>query len=422
MSYVQWKVVRYAFNGTNWSGSGTVISDFYDPILQVALGDKKDSFQLKLNNPYDRWDNYFQPNDKVEISRVTNTSTFAADDIKMVGVIRNLPNQSSGTQNELRIEGFNYGESIATGIVFINPLNKNAMEIVEEAVDNLALNNSNFAVTYSATNPVLKKDGVTAFPTHSIKYFYKPLSKVLEEQLSDSYTEDGAYFWWVDKDNKLQIRSSDAGTEHTYNSETDLHTTDYKDGRDISKVRNYIIIKGGTDPSGLPIQTRVTDYVSISKHGMKFYFMVSEKKYAESLNQEDMAKSWGTAQATKRYPTSYPFVTSWYASYTKTVESVSVVAGSQVTVNSDAQYRGVLREEVITKLKADAQEVINNTKYGKLQVDITTRAGSKAWLLGDRIVCTIPKIGAVDKTLRVMEIQYTTETDSYSLEEDKGTI
>ncbi len=421
MSYVQWKITRYAFTGTGWSGSGTVISDAYDPMISVALGDKKDTFSFKLNNAYDRWDNYFQPNDKVEISRVTNTTVFAADDIKMVGIVRKIPAEASGVQNELRIEGYNYSESVATGIVFINPLNKNPMEIVSAAVDNLRLNNSNFTVTYSNTNPTTKKNG-TAFPTYSQKYFYKPLSKVLEEQLSDAYTQDGAYFWWVDKDAKLQIRADTAGSVHTYNSETDLVTVSYKEDRDTSQVRNYVIIKGGTDPAGLPIQTRVSDTSSITKHGMKFYFMVSNKKYAESLNQEDMVKSWGTSQATSRYPTSYPFTTSWYASYTDTIESVSVVAGSQVTVNSDAQYSAVLRQEVITKLKADAQQVIDGTKFGKLKVDIATNAGSKAWILGDRISCTIPKIGAVNKLLRVKEIQYTTEIDTFSLEEDIGTI
>ena len=421
MSYVSWKVVRYPFNGTGWDASGTEIAQIYDPILSTALGDKKDSFSMKLNNPYDRWDNYFQPNDKLEIYRVTNSSTFSSSDIKMVGVLRNIPANTSGTQDELRLEGYNFGESVSTGIVFIDEVNKNPMQIISDAVDNLRLNNSNFTITYGGSNPTTKKTG-GAFPTHNVKYFYKALSKVLEEQLSDTYTDDGAYYWWVDKDNILQIRANTYGTEYTYNSETDTTTVAYKDGRDTSQVRNFIIIKGGTDPAGLPIQTTYRDFTSITKHGMKFYFLVSNKKYAETLNQQDMLKSFGTAQATKRYPNSYNFTTSWYASYTKTVEGVSVVAGSQVTVTSDAQYKAVLREEVITKLKKDAEEVVNNTKYGKLQVDITVTAGSKSWQLGDRIKCTIPKIGAVDKLLRVNEIQLTTETDTFSLEEDIGTI
>jgi hypothetical protein len=104
------------------------------------------------------------------------------------------------------------------------------------------------------------------------------------------------------------------------------------------------------------------------------------------------------------------------------VEGVSVVAGSYVTVTTETEYKEVLREEAITLLKAEAQEIINRTKYGKLKVDISVRAGSKSWLLGDRINCTIPKIGTAPKILRVKEIQYTSDIDTYSLEEDIGTL
>jgi len=425
MSFVKWKVERFAFNGISWSGTGTVIADIYDPIISVAIGDKKDSFGMKLNNPYGRWNNYFQPNDKLQISRVTNINTFDADDILMVGAIRDIPTNTTGTQDEIRLEGFNFSEAIVTGIVFYDTgdVLKSPLEIVKAALESLQLQNTNFTVTWSDDNPLLtKKDGSTSFPTYKKKYFYKPLSKVLEEMLSDPYTADGAYHWWVDKDNKLQIRADTAGTSYSFDPSTDNSVVGYKDGRDVSAVKNFIIIKGGTAPNGLPIQTRVQDYTSIAKHGFKFYMYVDETKYAENINQDDMVKSWGSAQSTKRFPTSYPFTTSWYALYTATVETVSVVQGNQVTVDNDAEYSAVLKEQAVTVLKSRGQDYINNTKWGKLKVDVTVNSGAKSWRLGDRIICTIARTGVLNKVLRLSEIQYTTETDTFSLEEDIGTV
>jgi len=424
MSYVRWKVVHYDFNGTNWSGVGTEITDFHDPMITVNLGAKKDSFSIKLNNPYGQWNNFFAPNDKIEISRVTNSSSFTGSDIVMVGVIRNIPTDSSGSKDIIRIDGYNLGEAITTGIVFYDSTTaKTPMQIIKGALESLQLQNSNFTVTWSSSNPLLyKKDTTTSFPTYTKKYFYKPLSKVIEEMLSDVYTQDGAYIWWVDRDNKLQIRANTTGTSYSYDPTTDFDTVAYKDGRDVSQVRNFIILKGGLDPSNKPIQVVYQEYTSISKHGMKYFFAVSDTVNAQNLNQQDV----GQVDSTDRYPTSYPFETAWVASYTKTVEGVSVVEGSRVTIpntgDPDTKYREVLREEIRTRLMKQAKEIAENTAFGKLQIDLSFTAGSKGWLLGDRIQCTIPRLGVVNKELRVKEIQKTTELDTYSLEEDLGTI
>lgn len=420
MSYVKWKVQRNAFSGTTWSETTTDVVDFYDPILEVNAGDKKDSFSLKLNNPNGIYDNVYQPNDKLTISRVTNSDSFSTDDIKMIGVIRDVPTDSSGSKDEVRLEGYNFSEAITTALVFYDAAtNKSPLEIVKEAISTVALQNSNFAVTWDTTNnPLLyKKDGTTLFPTLKKRYFYVPLSKVIEEMLSDKYTEDGTYMWWVDNENKFQVRSNAGGDAYSYNIETDTDTINYKDGKDIKDVKNFIILKGGTDPSGKQLQVVLRDYSSISKHGMRYYYAVSQNTYAENLNKLDVGK-----ESTTRYPTTYPFTTNWKASYTGTVEGVSVVEGNTIEVTSDLEYKEVLREEALTQLKAEAQQIIDGTKFGKLKVDITVRAGSKDWLLGDRITCTIPKISDLPKVLRVREIQYTSDTDTYSLEEDIGTL
>ena len=59
---------------------------------------------------------------------------------------------------------------------------------------------------------------------------------------------------------------------------------------------------------------------------------------------------------------------------------------------------------------------------GKLKVDITFQAEEKSWSLGQVISVNIASMGAVNKSMRVEEIQYSTTTDTFTLVEDIGTI
>jgi hypothetical protein len=421
MSYVQWKIVHYPSNtnGIGWQSTGTEITDVYNVDIQVARGDKKDTFKFTVDNSYGRFNNFFKPNDKVEIFRVLNTTVIGSNDIIMSGVVRDIPTESSGKKDEISISGYNFSEAASTGIVFIDPRDKDPMEIIQMALTSLEVENTNFKITWdSVNNPVVKSDNITPFPKITQKYFYKPLSKVLDDMTSGAYTADGEYTWWIDKNNKLQVRSVSGGSFFEYNSSTDIETVSIKEKRDTSKVKNFIILKGGTSPDGKPIQVVMRDYTSISKNGMKFQFGVSSARYAESLNQQDV----GGQTSTNRFPTSYPFTTTWAASFTEVVEGVSVTANSTITVNNNTQYNAVVKKEAETRLRNDARAVIDNTKYGKLQVDIGSTAGKRSWTLGDRVSVTIPRLGISNKILRVSEIQFGTVQDNFSLEEDVGTI
>jgi len=143
-----------------------------------------------------------------------------------------------------------------------------------------------------------------------------------------------------------------------------------------------------------------------------------------------MLSSWGDLyDANKRFPTSYPFTTTWKSNITATVNGINMVKGNNVTVpntgdidSDNTDYNAVLRTHVKSLLEDECNEIIRNTKFGKLKLDITFKAGVKDWILGERIEVTAPELFNDKKTLRITEIQYTTSTDMFSLEEDFGTI
>ena len=76
----------------------------------------------------------------------------------------------------------------------------------------------------------------------------------------------------------------------------------------------------------------------------------------------------------------------------------------------------------LNSLKDEGARMADTLMYGKLKMDVTYRVGTKAYGLGDLIACTVPKIRTLPINMRVKEIQYSTTTDKYTLEEDIGTL
>jgi hypothetical protein len=406
MAYVNWKLERNAFSNNAWSPTTELLDEYYDVLLDVKAGDGRDSFNFKVTNFNSEYDNYFQPNDKITISRVVNSTTVSTNDVKMVGTIINVPDDNTGTQSLIRVEGYNFSEAIMSSLVFIDLVDKTPPQAIQEALNNVALNNPNFSVTWHPDNLTVNSTG-GSFPTFTKRYFYVPLKKIVEEVSSAQFTADGTYNWWVDSQNRFVWKSNALGSTYDFDVATDEHTK-IKTGKDTKDVKNFIILKGGRDPAGKPIQTVYQDYTSSNKHGLKFMVAVSNTTVAENLNEQDIPDK----NAPSRFPTAYPFTTSWRR----------IATGLTVTVTNDTEYVQAIRAEVRARLTLEAKEIAELRKYGKLKVDVEFQAGVKTWLLGDKINATIPSLQSTVKQLRVKEIQYSTTMDTFSLEEDVGSL
>lgn len=422
MSYVTWRIDRIPFVNGNWDENDKVtLTNFQDVMLMSALGDKKDNFKFVVTNTNNEFDNYFQPEDKIYIYRAVDTDIInESTDLLMIGVISNPKKKDSYNVNSFTVEGFNYSEIVSRAIVFVDGTNRSIPTVLEEAVIN-AGNTTNFQVVWKSTNPTLTTSG-TPFPNVNERFFHKPLMNLLEKYSRRQATGDGTYYWYINANNELVWEPQSSATTYTFNSTTNAYK-DLKFDKDIKGIINFVIIKGGLDPEGKPIQIPVRDQASVNKHGSKYKFIVSETNQAQSINNADVIKSNnGDTNVTSRYPASYPFTTTWTSSITKTVEGVNMTKGSQVTVNSDKEYVGVVREHIINLLEEEGRAYIDMTKYGKLKVDLTFTPNQVVWGLGDNIDCTIPSISSTAKVMRVVEIQRTTNEDIYSLEEDIGTL
>ena len=419
--YTKWKFVHYPYDG-DWDNGSTEIAEYTDPLLSIKLGEGRDNFSFKVRNTFGDYNNYFNANDKIDISRVINTDVVGTDDIIMVGTVKDAPAEQNVSKDMIRVEGFNYSEVVMDAIVFIDATNMDVPTAIEAALVSAA-KNTKFEVTWASSNPSTKTDG-TAFPTVGKKYFYKPLRAIIEELSTATKTDDSTYYWYINSANELVWFHKDSTSEYTFDTSTDSYLA-LKNGKDIKDVKNFIIARGGRGPANNVIMIKEADYPSISKHGYKYYFLVDENADAGVLIADDMVKSWGKDESkNKRYPDlTSSFTTTWeYTGTTQTVDGVTLTNGSTVTVTTERQYNRAIIEEIRARLKKLSKEYLRIHKYGRLKNDITFKAGNKVWGIGDKIKATIPSSFSGEKTMRIYEIQYSTTTDTYSLEEDVGTL
>jgi hypothetical protein len=426
--YTYWKIVRNEKEEEGWSAIDEDLTGFYDPLISIGSGAQKDTFAFKLLDFNDAYENYFQPTDKITISRVINSTTVSTSDIKIVGCIKDIPETETGTANSLTIEGYNFSEAILGAIVFVDGNNDYVPIVIQRALD-FASENHDFKVTWDPSNDTFIA-GIT-FSQITERFFNKPIKDILEKYSSNKYNTSGYnFYWYVTNNNTLIWRPMLDVNVSTFVENTDEHTS-IKISKDIKGVRNFFVLKGGYDPAGKQIQTKYIDYESYATHGPKYLFVISENNAAKNLIALDILQSYGNSPQDVNYPNlTANFTTAWKAQFTYTTKaySISVTAGSPVTITGGSElerkkaYVEVIRTEVTKRLQAEGKEYADYYKFGKLKVDLEFVPGVKNWVIGDVIQCTIPKLSSAPKNLRVTEIQYAEDADTYSLEEDIGTI
>ena len=438
MTYVKWHVDYTPFIDETWSSANTeVVGDFYDPIMSVKLGDSRDSFSFKVTNFNNNYDDHYNPNDKIAIYRSVNTDVKPADPI-MIITLKDTPEEYSSKANMIRVEGYNFSESVLSAVVFIDVSNRTIPEAIQDALTDAGQDNPNFLVTWNSGNPDTKED-LSAFPDVDKKWFYKPIRSLVEEYSQNDKTKDGNYYWYINNDNEFIWRKETNVSSGTFDFATDA-CKKMKISKDIKGIRNYFILKGGMDPENHQITTPYVNWTSVATNGRKFMIVADAETQntAKEMIDQDLSKSYSITDKqalSERYPSEIEagtsFVTSWRATSTFTTKKygISVTSGLSVTINEGTAaknkeaYVEVIRGEVKNRLKSRGADISDNLQYGKLKVDLEYEPGHKTWGLGDLIICNIGTINAnVDTPMRVQEIQYTSNSDVYSLQEDIGSI
>jgi len=428
MAYVKWKIVHTKYDD-GWSSSNeTTLVNYSDVLISQSLGETKDTFTFKVRNNYGDFDDFFNSEDLIEIYRSIDSLTFDAEPF-FVGIVKDTPNQNEYNKNQLTVKGFGFSEFILSSYTFTDPggANMTIPYALADAVAQAGQLNGNFSVTWSPSNPVLKSDD-TAFDIVDERFLYKPLRDIFEKYSTNRYTDDGYYYWYVDGNKVLHWKRGDNYDSETYDYTTDP-TLSFKYSVDSSKVINYVICRCGTDPAGNAITPKPEiDESSKSKYGTKFHLYIDRVTYAQEINREDVNKSYSNETAVNTtYPdfSSVAFETTWkFAGATTMIEGITCTNKSAVTIPSGTQsvqeekYTAILRAHVEAFVTQEARALIDLRKTGLNKVDLTFKVGEKVWGLGSRITMNLPMLDSTNISMRVKQIQESSTTTTYSLEEE----
>lgn len=399
----------------DWDFSNPIVIDeFQVPVISSRANDERSSFDFELSNFNNFWARQINPRDIVTISRVVNGDVFGSEDVLLTGLVNDTGVNISSDSNELKVEGFDYSDTILSAITFVDATNLSVVDMFQVALDFINTYAPQFAVTWHPDNPTVKSNG-EPFPVVGKELFNRSMRDILLRYSNKEETQDGNYYWFVTPERELVWRQASPDISYTFDYLTDDYL-EVSDGKDTSDVKNYVIVKGGRDPANKQIQTFVQDLSSISRHGQRFKIIPEIARDAEYLNKKDM-DSLGITDA--KFPDTYPFTTTWGS--LANLDSNGVP--QPVEVNSDNDYVNAIREHTILAMRKVGRDYIETRKFGKYELELSFLPG-KGWRLGDLVDVVnypFPDLSS-SKTLRVVGVDYGVDIDKYFLREDEGTI
>ncbi len=434
MVYIKWQIDYVPFSDGTWDESKReTLTGYRNIILRRFLGENKDSFEFKLTNVNGIYDSKFNVNDKIYIYRAINTETIP-DDPLMVGTVRDGIYSDDYAKDVVTVKGYNFSETVMNATVFLDAQTLTIPHAIEQALLDMKAYNGLFSVEWDTNNPMLRSDN-SAFPVVAEKFYYKPIRHLIEKYSTANATNDGNYYWFVNQSNKMIWKRGEDFDDSNFDASVDSYRSE-KIGKDLKGIVNYVIMKGGLDPKGHPIQTPYVNYTSVSKVGYKFKVIVSENNAAKTLLDGDMISYGDEKEHTyntfpKEIEDGDAFTTTWVATadYVLKKSSISVVKDNDITIDEGSisdnkkAYVELIRTEVKQRLLAEATRLTENLQYGKLKYDVEFQPGQQVWGLGEKITVSNNKLKSGTPTvLRIQEIQDTQNSIKYSMEEDIGTI
>jgi hypothetical protein len=384
--YVKFILKRYAWvpSTSTWSGSPTTVTDAYDIQASTAMGTAQDLCSFKVPNNRDKNISNFARQDKVEIYLSINGATASNSTLIMTGLIKNITEQISNKGKFLLIDAVSFSEVATNALVFATTGTSHSMDVMEflqACLSSVSLRNGTFNITWHPSNPTQKWNTTTnsytggAFPTLSsgseVREFDKSLASILDKYLTNEYTGDGKYYWFVDKDNYLVVAKRAVGADVGSLTEG----VDFKTGKftyDIKDVKNYVIVKCGLD-IGDPqsqITTRADDPVSRAKNGFRYYVLVDTQ--------------------------------------------------SRATVLAENNYSGTnagFREAVKAKGRAVGEDFIKRYKDGVYSATLSLPP-TMNYAIGDSITVTAPSFNLSNKKLRIREVSWDIDSTTLTLLEE----
>ncbi|HEY9702639.1 MAG TPA: hypothetical protein V6C58_09345 [Allocoleopsis sp.] len=382
---VKFIIKHYPSTGDGvWSSNANTITDAFNVRASMAMGTATDVCSFRVPNNRNKNISVYKRQDKIELYLSKNNASADSSTLIMTGLIKNITEQITDRGKHLIIDAVSFSEVATNALVFATTGTSHSMDVMEflqACLNSVATRNENFNVTWDTSNPSQKWNATAgnytggAFPTlnsgNEVREFDKSLAFILDKYLTDGYTGDDKYFWYINKDNKLIIRKRVVDTS----TSTLTEGVDFKTGKftyDIKDVKNYVIVKCGMDIASppRPITTRADDPVSRAKHGFKYYMLVD-----------------------------------------KTISEKVFTRGNYGGTNAG------FREAVKAEGRRVGEDFIRLYSNGVYTATLSLPP-TMSYTIGDKVSITAPSFGLTSKALRIKEVMWDIDSTTLTLIEE----
>lgn len=423
------KVVHVPKDGEDWDEASAVeLSTARNIQVNAGWGSIKDDFSITLSNGSAFFDDkftsvtpYIEEEDLIRIyikDNAADSYTFVDDDLIIEGTVRQANQEVNESGNIVTINGFNFAEVFFDAEIPFPPFNEEfddsgtCMEMARAIVDFLS-DAMGVPISWDTTNPSVKKDGITSFPTKNLALNYTPVFVILEKIFSTEFTEDGQYYWYLKKSSGNQrlltvLPKTNTTQSLVFDQNLMINNLSIERGKDT--VKNFVIYNAGIDLYGHSVEDYTVDVSSVGKYGWKTHYMVEETGMIfGALFQEEVKNNAGSfsfdaeGNINSNFPTSYPYTFSFDA--TKSAAN-------------DAEFNNVIKVEALRQGLEQADRLIEQTSIAQYVVTATIPFRNDL-VLGGLYDIQLSRARPFSRKLRLKEIRHIGAKTTAVFDEDE---
>lgn len=430
------KVTRFSRDEQEniYDTEGEVLGSIISSTARLGIESIKDVFSIKIPNTLinpdtNSWSSYttkkvisqnvIKPNDYIKVESYYSTpDSNEQNNIVIVGEVTDFSYDNEEGTPIVNISGANITENLLSGFTLVSKkfddLDATVPEIVIEVINrlntaNLAPQKRIFAaldtdtisfgnisdVTGSSGNVVSSSSTGSTFPNTSYSKTWQPAYKILEDLSTPEYTDDGNagnYIFYIKPTPVLPQHQATIGTPYinelvfkppsTTVDKVLTRGDDYStisSSRDVSEVKNVLIVKPGTSSDGTGITTYVVNESSLAENGPKYGFW-SKPELGNAILKDIRNAGINQGSSFDGYlPQDINNGSSW--TFTTLFPRndafpYTITSSTPITVVNEEDYHSAVRDEITLRGKSEAQRIVDNLGEATFKSDVELVTGS----------------------------------------------
>lgn len=449
--YLRQKVDLYPKDTVSdtWITTSTTIVEARDIRVSKSLGRKKDTWSVKIRNPKGGAYNYFEGtdsfkiDDRVKIYFWANNTTASDNNLMIDGTIR-TPSEMLDS-GDISLRGNSMVDVLFRTQIWLSittSTNTDAIirDIIKETnrMQMLNLDSPRYIVggeieewTNSSIcdNPIVKSDG-TPFPLQTISRKYTNAMELIQEVSGPDFTEDGAYYWFVDylpSQDKWVLKWRFKSQSLTSGITEGTKEINFNVSKTAEEVIGAIICNLGDDLYG-HFHEELVFNPSSAKIGMEIRYWTKTAEIIPTIVRDeinnDLDKSkfpYDTEGANiGKFPVAGAFPYTYTSIPKRNITTGEILKGEDLIAYGSNGYNRLIVDEATWQARIMVFDYLDIYGNPKLNSTVTYQRGTDSYVLGALYPITAPSFNLIEEPMRLNQVDYDFWNVTLHLEQDES--